>query len=755
MSQRPSRAKAALAAIVVLVVAALPWAGARWPAGDGLNRPEWWLYDFRVRWAARSASDVKVPFGFVVADDDTVANFADGLLGEPIGLLWPRFIYGHLAEELAAQGATAVAFDMVFGERRMDHREAAQPDGTPVGSDESFAQAMRRLGTVAIGATEAAPPDALFLTNAMAAGDIEARGDADGVTRRFAAFREYRVWNPLLRQIQRDNQVRLERDPAWIRLRDPITGELLREVPVDEQRNFNLDKLLGTPPRRFDRLLPAYSVQRFWNLGIVLAAHSLGLDLNRADVRLDEGRILLPGTNGVSRSLPVDGHGRLYADWTVPTEDARLLKGNFESVLFDRQRRLEEPDPPPRRWDGRIVVVGSAATSSNLSDIGATPLGSETFQASGLWNLAQTVITGRFIRPPSPAHSAAFILACGALAFFLTARLGTLRAVLCVAAVAVLFLAAAFWLYLAHRWWLPVAFPLVSLAGVHGVVLAVQVAAERNERERVRAVFARLVSPEVVKEVLASERLALGGTRRRLTVFFADIRGFTELTDASEAAARGEAVSRRLSEGDTQFLLEQRAEMVLQTVNLYLATVADEVKRHSGTLDKYIGDCVMAFWGAPIKDAHHALHCVQSAIAAQRAIDALNRERAARSPADGPPLPTLQLGTGINTGVVTVGLVGSSQHILNYTAFGREVNLASRLESASGRARILISEATLAELRHSDPALAATCQPLEPVTMKGFREPVPVFEVPWRLPEKAAAAPAPAEVATGPAGAAR
>jgi adenylate cyclase len=119
------------------------------------------------------------------------------------------------------------------------------------------------------------------------------------------------------------------------------------------------------------------------------------------------------------------------------------------------------------------------------------------------------------------------------------------------------------------------------------------------------------------------------------------------------------------------------------------------------------------------------------------------------------PVPTLQLGTGINSGVVTVGLVGSSQHILNYTAFGREVNLASRLESASGRARILISEATLAELRDSDPALAAGCRPLEPVPMKGFREPVPVFEVPWRLPEEAPATATPGAVAAGPAGGAR
>lgn len=720
------------------------WAGARWPALEGLNRPEWWLHDLRVRWAVRWAQEEPAPFGFVVADDDTVSNFANGLLGDPIGLLWPRFLYGQLAEELAAQGARVVAFDMVFGEQRLDHRDLELEDGSRLGSDEAFALTMQRLGNVVIGATADAPADPLFATNALAVGDIEARRDADGVTRRFHAFREYHLWNPLLKQIQRENQVRLERSPERIRLLDPISGALLREVPVDAEGMFSLDRLLGLEPRSFERIRPAYAVRRFWNLGVLLAASALGLDLERAEVRLAEGRIILPGTNGVSRTVPVDRHGRMYVDWTVPVEDARLLKGNFESVLFDRERRLTGETLPSARWTNRIVVVGSAATSSNLSDIGATPLAVETFQASGLWNLAQTVMTGRFVRPPSPWFTGGLLALCAVLAHGMAVRLSPLRAVAAVATVSGVLVISAFWLYTARRLWVPVAFPLTALAAVSGAVLAMRVALERSERERVRAVFARLVSPEVVKEVLASERLALGGTRRCLTVFFADIRGFTELTDATEAAARSEAAAQNLSEDDTQRLLEQRAEQVLQTVNLYLATVADEVKRHGGTLDKYIGDCVMAFWGAPIADPDHALHCVQAAIAAQRAMAALNRQRAAATP----PLPTLQLGTGINTGVMTVGLVGSSQHIFNYTAFGREVNLASRLEGASGRARILISSATLADLRRSDPVLAATCRPLEPVTMKGFRDPVPVFEVPWRLDE------APAALAAGPAAAA-
>jgi len=134
------------------------------------------------------------------------------------------------------------------------------------------------------------------------------------------------------------------------------------------------------------------------------------------------------------------------------------------------------------------------------------------------------------------------------------------------------------------------------------------------------------------------------------------------------------------------------------------------------------------------------------AIDAQRAISELNQEREkqnklieienrARASAGLPvksPLALLTLGTGINTGPVTVGLMGSDAHLVNYTVFGREVNLASRLESVSGRGRIVISEGTLLELRRDDPALAARCVELEPATPKGFQKPVRNFEVPWQ-----------------------
>jgi adenylate cyclase len=238
----------------------------------------------------------------------------------------------------------------------------------------------------------------------------------------------------------------------------------------------------------------------------------------------------------------------------------------------------------------------------------------------------------------------------------------------------------------------------------------------------------------------------LGGTRCELTVLFADVRGFTELTDTAQEQVEQLIRTNKLDAAAAEAVINESARETLDTVNTYLALVADTVKQHDGTLDKYIGDCVMAFWGAPTPQSQHALNCVRAAIDAQRALDGLNKKRMAENTqretenktrttaglAPKPMLPILALGTGINTGSVTAGLMGSTDHIFNYTVFGREVNLASRLEGVSGRGRIIIGEATYAALSKDDPALAARCIEQEPTRPKGFQKAVRNFEVPWQ-----------------------
>jgi adenylate cyclase len=227
-------------------------------------------------------------------------------------------------------------------------------------------------------------------------------------------------------------------------------------------------------------------------------------------------------------------------------------------------------------------------------------------------------------------------------------------------------------------------------------------------------------------------------------VYFADVRGFTEFTDQSQAKVLEYIRAHRLSGAEAEAAIAEEARETLDTVNLYLGAIADTIKRHNGILDKFIGDCAMAFWGALVPNPKHAAACVRAAIDAQRAIYELNLKRAEEnqkrelentmSGASRPKskLPILMLGSGINTGMATVGLMGSDKHGLNYTVFGREVNLASRLEAVSGRSRIIISGATYSHLLRDDPELAATCIALPPVKVKGIVAEVNIYEVPWR-----------------------
>jgi adenylate cyclase len=301
--------------------------------------------------------------------------------------------------------------------------------------------------------------------------------------------------------------------------------------------------------------------------------------------------------------------------------------------------------------------------------------------------------------------------------------------------------------FIKFQWWLPMIYPLgCAVVMQHVALVTYRVVFEEREKRRVRSVFSKVVAPEVVNELLGTDMLALNGARREVTMFFADVRGFTALTDQAQEQVAEFVRQHEVDLVAAEKHFEASARELLETVNLYLAAVADVIKHHGGTRDKYIGDCVMAFWNAPAPNPHHALACVEAAIDAQRAILALNERRLAQNPAREienrarlaaglPLLPmhvALQLGTGINTGLVTVGLMGSDQHILNYTVFGREVNLASRLEGESGSGRIIISDTTYNQLLRSGPALASTCIELFPVKPKGFLNPVRIYEVPWQ-----------------------
>ena len=755
MNFKPLKRTPAILAVVVLGLVC----GVRLLRFDFFERLERMTYDLRVRAAQKFPAPTATNLAFVSMEESSIKAVKSGKLGYSYGLYWPRQVYGRLVEELSAEGAKAVAFDVLFGELRHDHPAVEMANGSVMESDNFFALQMRRAGNVLIPITPGVTLPGLFATNALALGDISTDKDSDGILRRAKAFCIYRRWHPIIQQFaDRPDPDRPEIHLDISRARfaagkillpqSGATNEI--EIPVDAENNFELADFLGNKlPSGWPPKAKAFTDERVWHMGIVLAAQELKLDLDHADVDLPRGRITLRGVNGIERILSVDADGYFYIDWRLTPNDPRLLRAPVESLLWQDKLRLGgETNDLRDDFRGKLVVFGSAAQGNDLIDRGATPLERDTLLASKYWNIANSVITGQFVRRASPPMEIALIVLLGALTAFLTWQL---RAVSASAAVLLLLLAcigAGFFAFIQFRCWLPFVFPMCAMLVEHVSLVTYRVVFEQREQRRVKSVFSKIVSPDVMNELLSAEKLSLGGARRELTVFFADVRGFTTLTDEMQERVAEFVRERQLDPGTAEACFDEFAGETLNTVNLYLSVVADAVKKHGGTLDKYIGDCVMAFWGAPTPNEKHALACVRAAVDAQRAIHELNHRRLAENASretenrarlsaglpPRPPLRALQFGTGINTGLVTVGLMGSEAHQYNYTVFGREVNLAARLENVSGSGRIIISDTTYNHLLRDDPVLAGTCLEMFPVTVKGIRNAVRIYEVPWQSP---------------------
>ncbi len=742
--KRPQRAPAVLAVAVLALVC-----GLRLWNPDVADRLERMTYDWRVRAAQKFPFPAATNLAFVSMEDSSIAAVNSGnvkglKLGYHSGLYWQRQVYGRLVEELSAQGSKTIAFDVLFGELRTDHPQVQMADGGLMESDVFFALQMRRAGNVVSAFTDRVTPPDLFATNSLALGDISTDKDSDGVLRRIKSFSL--KWHPAFKSAA--HQLGIDLDQARIgpdKILLPLPGTNFA-VKLDRDGNFDLADFVGDDiPHGWKRHDQPFT--RVWDLGIVMAAQELKLDLEHAVVDLPRGKIILHGAGGVERTIPVDPDGYFYINWQLAANRAGILRTPIEEVLKqDKLRLLGRTNGLRDDFRGKLVIIGSAAQGNDLTDRGATPLENDTLLVSKHWNVASSIITGRFIRRATLPTELALILFLGALTALLTWQSRAFAAAGGIFLLAAAYSAIAFAVFVKFRFWLPLVFPWAAMLMEYLLLVAYRVMFEADEKRRVKSIFSRLVSPDVVNELLAADELSLGGARREVTVFFADVRGFTTLTDEMQEQVSEFVRTNRVELAAAEKFFEESARETLETVNLYLAAVADAVKNHGGTLDKYIGDCVMAFWNAPVPADRHALACVEAAIEAQRAILKLNEQRLARNPARDldnrarlaaglPPRPlhvALQLGTGVNTGLVTVGLMGSDRHIFNYTVFGREVNLASRLEGVAGSGRIIISDTTYYQLLRHAPVLASTCLELFPVTVKGIKNAVRIYEVPWK-----------------------
>jgi adenylate cyclase len=342
----------------------------------------------------------------------------------------------------------------------------------------------------------------------------------------------------------------------------------------------------------------------------------------------------------------------------------------------------------------KIVLVGASATG--LSDLRATPFGSLDYPGVEIHaNVIDNILNQQFLMRHAPQVIAdvCAILFFG-LPFGIVFALVPPRWLVTSVAVLAGFMGLVYWAFL-HGWWLNLIVPAVTLLANSGFVALYRVLFEEGEKRKVRGAFGQYVSPEVIRRVL-EEPESVRPKKTSITVLFSDIRGFTTISESLDA------------------------QEMAGLLNDYLTEMTQIVFENRGTLDKYIGDAVMAFWGAPFAEPGHADRCVRTALAMLDRLAELHpvwREKGQ---------PILEIGLGINTGTASVGNMGSVLRY-GYTAIGDAVNLAARLEGLNKEysTRILITESTYISLQDQ----SILVRELDLIRVKGKLLPVTIYEV--------------------------
>lgn len=342
-----------------------------------------------------------------------------------------------------------------------------------------------------------------------------------------------------------------------------------------------------------------------------------------------------------------------------------------------------EPDRylPPGELKDALVLIGRDTRSA--SDIGAAQVDTfaTPFTLTGAphmpgmevhANILENVLGTTTIQTVPAGISAAITTLCLLATAMLQRQFRPVRAAAFSAAQGLLVCALAWLLFTQSHWWLPVFGTLCGITGMYVMQTLAAYLMEREQRMAIRGMFSRYVPAAVVNTLTAHpEKLTLGGENRELSLLFTDLAGFTSISESLDPRRAADLLNR------------------------YFTAMNQVIFDYGGTIDKFIGDSVMAFWNAPLEDPAHAMHAAQAACAMQNAMATLNAELQAEG------LPELHMRIGVHTGQALVGNIGSAIGRLSYTAIGDTVNLASRLEGANKAygTNILLSESTAQQLQ--------------------------------------------------------
>jgi adenylate cyclase len=543
---------------------------------------------------------------------------------------WPRTLLAKLVDRLRADGAAAIGFDMVFPEadrmspanvvRYWPHSAATDAIATTLAKLPSNDQVFAK-------AIAAAPVVLGFIALDRGGAIPESKaGFAHGGDdpRLFApSFPGAAVSLPALQDAAKGSG-----SVNWI----PEQDQVIRRMPMLVTVGGKLFPSFAAELLRLAQGASTYIVKSSGASG----EQSFGAHTGIVAVKIGQF------------DVPTDADGQMWMKFS-PSTRARYLPA----------WKVLDGSVQPGEIDGRIILVGTSA--AGLLDLRTTPLNAVIPGVELHAEAVEQILTGSYLLRPdfATAAEALYILLLGALIAALIYRAGaaigaalTLIAIACV-------IGGSWYAYAALGWLVDPIYPSVALVAVYLAGTLFVFLRTEHERNRVRNAFSHYMAPALVERLAADpSRLRLGGETRDMTLLFSDVRGFTTISEGLDA------------------------EQLTHFLNSLFTPLSNIILDEFGTIDKFMGDAVMAFWNAPLEDRNHAANACRAALRMMAEMRRLNETWHREADAEGRPFKPVSLGIGLNTGLCCVGNLGSETRF-DYSVIGDNVNVASRLEGQS------------------------------------------------------------------------
>ncbi len=540
---------------------------------------------------------------------------------------WPRDRLAELVDRIRSRGARTVSIDLVLAE---PDRVSAEALARAFAGEPALAPLLDRARTLPSNDDKLAVALSRLPVVLGVSAETRQKGEAPPPKAAFAA-----AGDAIERAIPRFGgsaaPLAILADRAaglgavnWI----PSGDQIVRRVPLLLDIAGRLYPSLSLEQLRLAEKTSTFLVRSSGASGMTAFGQSSGVDS------------VVVGT----RLLPTEGNGEMWLHF-APFRPAGYIPAHAV---------LDGTDPEGALKDAH-VVIGTSATG--LLDLRATPLDASVPGIEIHAQALEQMLSGDHLVRPSWATGAeiAFLALLGGLTAWLISALGPLAAAGLAAAATVAFALASWLAYGAGYLFDPV-YPGIAVVAAYLLLSLEKYVRSEAERSRIRMAFSHYVAAPVVEELaLHPEKLKLGGEMREVTVLFADARGFS-----------------KLSEG-------MPAEDLVTLVNELFTPLSEVILDARGTIDKYMGDAVMAFWNAPLDDPDHARSACRAALGMMAALGDLNRAWQAAAAARGETHAPIRMGIGLNTGKCSVGNFGSSKQF-NYSIMGEAVNVASRLQ---------------------------------------------------------------------------